>query len=142
VKKKLLPVIAIALICAGYSALAGFLSIGSNSQPDFTVDELPYQNFSIAAGAGIGLAVFGIAYARYRLLKRKGKTESWGFFIRFNLVTGIILGFASSFIVHISAAGFGLINAPMVQIILESGIAAFLGGCLGFAIAMVLNESG
>jgi hypothetical protein len=30
----------------------------------------------------------------------------------------------------------------MVQIILESGIAAFLGGCLGFAIAMVLNESG
>ncbi len=141
-KKKLLPIIVIALICAGYGALAGFLSIDSAKQPDFHVDVLPYHNFTIAAGAGVGLVVFGIAYVIYLQMKRLQKTESWGFFTRFNLVTGIILGFASSFIVHISAAGFGLINAPMVQIILESGIAAFLGGFLGLAIAMVLNESG
>lgn len=104
------------------------------------MDELPYHNYTIAAGASVGLAVFTAAYFVYAVARTRNKTESFNFFPVLNTAAGAVLGFTASFVVHVTASAFGLINAGLGMTLFDSGVAAFFGGCIGFGLSVIMNE--
>jgi hypothetical protein len=116
------------MACVLYGLLVGYLAITAAKTPPGFVDNSSYQNFGIIVGAIVGLSFFIFAHIIHILLKRRAKSELPDFLL--HIVTGVMIGFVSSFIVHLSANSYGFINANRLAIIIGSVIPAVIGGGL------------
>lgn len=117
-------------LCAGYGALVGYLAITSAELPPGKVSNREYQNFGLIAGAAIGLGVYLLGKLIYRYMKKRVQSHREGFIYAVSIASGAAIGFLSSFIVHISAGSFGLINAGATVIIVGSLLPAFIGALI------------
>jgi Na+/H+ antiporter NhaA len=138
---KLKVVTGLALICVLYGSVTGLFAQGSAQAPNNLFYERlePYQNSSLLLGAGVGIAVFAVAYMVYELIQRLNKHRYYVLFM-ISIISGITIGFVASFLVHNMAGDFGLITNSTAAAIFDAGVAAFFGGVFGFATALVVNE--
>ena len=114
--------------CVIYGVLVGYLAITAAQAPPGVSDNSSYQNFGITTGAIVGLSFFIVGHIIHLLLKKQIKWERADFLL--HVVIGVAIGFTSSFIVHLSADSYGLIDANMTTIIIGSVIPAIFGGAL------------
>jgi hypothetical protein len=130
----------LALVCMGYGSFIAYFFAARVKVPNLMFNPLPYQNFAIAIGAGVGLVGFALAYAYFRWATRRGKTDTFNFFYALNGITGIAVGAISVSLAHAFSENFGLISSGIGGMIIDSGIAAFFGGGIGLLAAVVINE--
>jgi hypothetical protein len=118
------------LACAVYGVIVGYLAIMSADAPVGVIDNSSYQNFAIIFGAVFGLAMCAVAHGIYLVWKRHSKPKRVDPVFVISITTGVIIGFATTFIVHVSADSFGMTNARMGVAITGSIVAAVIGGLL------------
>ncbi len=119
------------IACAVYGLMVGYLASLSADAPNGMVqDTRAYQNFGLIVGAGTGLALCLLAHLVYVLWKRFSRPVRFDPSAILSIVTGIIIGFTATFIVHRSANSFGLLNASIGIAVTGSIFAAVIGGLL------------
>ena len=123
----------------GYGVITGYLATTAAEFPPGITDNLSYQNFSIITGAITGLSLCVVAHIFYLIWIRQTKSKGNSFVYVLYIVTGTLIGFLSSYIVHISADSYGLINANVAAIIIGSLIPAIIGGSLPAGILKLID---
>jgi|GEM_PF-2667633 len=118
------------ILCAGYGALAGYLAMTSAELPPGMESNGAYANFALIAGALTGLGVCLLGYAVYLLAKKGLQNHLKGFEFTIFLLSGVLTGFLASYIVHVSADAYGLVQARSLVVIVGSIIPAFIGGLI------------
>jgi hypothetical protein len=127
--------------CLAYGMIVSYLSITAAKQPEVLIlDNSAYQNFALIVGASIGLITFLLSAMVYSIRDAQSDT-GWNPFVSvLCIISGIFLGFASAFVVHISASNYGFIDSSLSSTIIDSSIAALFGGSGGFLVAMILQN--
>ena len=139
--KTLLKSWPIFLAFIGYGITASFLSINDAVQPTILkLDNSGYQNFAIAVGAMTGFFIPLLAISSYYLLDKYQMVRWFWTIFLLCVLSGFLVGFIGSYIVHISADSYGLLNGSMGTIIFNSVIAGLFGGCLGWVISIILQD--
>jgi hypothetical protein len=128
------------IACVGYGSTVGYLAITAAEIPPGLTDNSSYQNFGIIVGAIVGLSICIIAHILYLIWKRRTKSERQGFLFVLCIATGVVIGFVSSYIVHVSADSYGLTDASMSAIVIGSLIPAIVGGLLPAVILMIIEH--
>ena len=130
----------VCLACVGYGVLVGFLSITSSEAPPGMTDNTSYQNFGIVTGSVVGVSTYAIAQIVYLIWKSRIKSGGVGLVYTVSITTGMVIGFLSSWIVHISADSYGLINARMNVIILGILESTVMGGLIPAVSLMLFSR--
>jgi hypothetical protein len=138
---KTLKMALLALVCMGYGSFIAYFFATQVKVPNLMFNPLPYHNFAMAIGAGVGLIGFAIAYAYFQWASKLGKADSFSFLYVLNAITGIVIGAASVALAHAFSVDFGLISSSIGVKIIDSGIAAFFGGGIGLLAAILINEN-
>ncbi|MEN8614281.1 hypothetical protein ABFB09_03210 [Dehalogenimonas sp. THU2] len=136
-----LKITVLALVTMGFGGAVGYLSAMGAEQPLIRIDPLPYQNFAIAAGGGIGLVVFILAFAFYYLKQRNNKGEGWNFTLILGSICGAAIGAITSYVVLVSAESYGLIGSSVGKTIFETVVPSVVGGIAGLIVAAIANEN-
>ena len=129
------------LAAIGYGIIVSFLSINGVKQPSILVlDNTDYQNFAILIGAITGFGISTIGISLYYLLDKYDRANWYGLPLLFCSVSGILIGPTGCGVVNFSADSYGLINGSMGTFLVEGSISALFGGCLGWAVSIVVQE--
>ncbi|PVV83496.1 hypothetical protein DD509_06595 [Dehalogenimonas alkenigignens] len=141
ISTKILRMVLLILVCVAYGSFIAYFFATQVKAPNLMFNPMSYHNFAIAAGAGIGLLGFILAYGFYRQAMNNGKADTYNFFYILNTFTGIAIGAGATATTHFFAEEFGLLASSTGAVVLDSGIAAFFGGGIGLLAAVVINEN-
>ena len=125
----------------GYGMIASFLSINDALQPTIMVlDNSGYQNFALVVGAATGFIVPLVAISSYYVLNKYHRVKWFWTIFLLCVLSGFLVGFIGSYMVHVSADSYGLLNGSTGTIIFNSVVAGLFGGCLGWVISIILQD--
>ena len=118
------------ITCICFGVMVGFVAITSADVPPQKIDTIDYQNFSLIAGAVLGLILCLPGRLIYWLGKNRLSTHREGFIYAISVVTGAAIGALASYYVQISADNYGMVLARPLVIITLTVIPAFFGGLI------------
>jgi len=141
-RRRWLDVVLFALVGAGLGMLVGVFTSVQTEALDGRFDPTGFQNYGLAVGAVVGVAVALLAMLFFLGFTRvTGKTELLHFrlYVWVAGIAGAIVTIATFCIVTSSASRFGIVERTGTAAIVDGVISALIGGGTGAVVSAVLS---